>query len=905
MRPSRILLTVVLLITVLAAGIGPLHAQEQETVLQLAVPGYLEEAVKAAVEQFEADHPGVRVDLVTDGSSMMMISMGSGAGQGDIEDVLDEREDYASSADVLAVSSGDLSPEITRAHYFLDLMPLVNGDPDLNSADFYNAVWQAFQWEGGFWALPIAADPILLFYDKAAFDAAGLPYPDTWRTFEDVENAIRALTPLDADGKVAARGYMDMANATNLLLLSLLGQGVVDDSVTPGVPNFNSPELEHYLTLIKDMKADGLFDPPQTSGAVSTEIVPPPLQIGRSAFSFASPDAAEPLTPVLLPGGHAGLDTNGFAVSSGTQFPELAYELAKTLTAHSQLANSFAGATPARRSLAPQGENANEVWSGGAQSSDIAALLPVALDQAYPASETRFSEYLNQAIDYMLQNDVDASQALMAIEEKALARLQASAERGASTHITVQPPQPAVELAPGEIALRFGISSMMMPLPNQEQWDAFAADFAARDPEVGLVQLDADVPGALDDMVNEYDCFLASSSVAQTGDLGLLRSLDPLMAADPTYDPADMVNGVMQQLQRDDQTWGMPITIQPMALRFNSTLFEQAGAVDPVNGWSTEDFEYALEALKTMSGDSEPFVPRTFGNTHLLMLIAAYGGLPLDFRTNPVTINFTDPNTVAAIQRVLDLAKNGYIAYSKLASSGATMAISIGGENNTPLYTVALSDISGAGGGVTVMAISSSSAAGGDEDEGPVAQPQVDPLATFPQGSAYTAMSYDVGAAYISANTQATDACYRFISELSQHADLMTSMPARRSVINDPDVAAVQGQDTVAFYQTMDALLSQPNTVIFPNGFNFDPSAMGTTLLSFWLNRAFDRYVTEGVDLQTELAAAEQFTRDYQQCAAAIPPYDPTSDDFGSYYQQFTTCAVQVDPSTADTFQIG
>jgi hypothetical protein len=44
-----------------------------------------------------------------------------------------------------------------------------------------------------------------------------------------------------------------------------------------------------------------------------------------------------------------------------------------------------------------------------------------------------------------------------------------------------------------------------------------------------------------------------------------------------------------------------------------------------------------------------------------MMLIAAYGGLPIDYRTTPATLNFTDPATISAIQQVLDLAKNGYI----------------------------------------------------------------------------------------------------------------------------------------------------------------------------------------------------------------------------------------------------
>src|SRR5258708_40316927 len=48
--------------------------------------------------------------------------------------------------------------------------------------------------------------------------------------------------------------------------------------------------------------------------------------------------------------------------------------------------------------------------------------------------------------------------------------------------------------------------------------------------------------------------------------------------------------------------------------------------------------------------------------------MAAFGGLPHDFRTNPPMINYTDPKTLDAIKQALDLAKAGYIQYNELGS---------------------------------------------------------------------------------------------------------------------------------------------------------------------------------------------------------------------------------------------
>src|SRR6185369_7116430 len=91
---------------------------------------------------------------------------------------------------------------------------------------------------------------------------------------------------------------------------------------------------------------------------------------------------------------------------------------------------------------------------------------------------------------------------------------------------------------------------------------------------------------------------------------------------------------------------------------------------EPQNGWTVDEFSDALQRLKLDPSYPAPFLPNQGGGTHLLILMAAYGGLPLDYRTDPVTANFTDPTNVDAIRQVLDLAKNGYIKYEKLGSFG-------------------------------------------------------------------------------------------------------------------------------------------------------------------------------------------------------------------------------------------
>src|SRR5690606_16409023 len=109
-------------------------------------------------------------------------------------------------------------------------------------------------------------------------------------------------------------------------------------------------------------------------------------------------------------------------------------------------------------------------------------------------------------------------------------------------------------------------------------------------------------------------------------------------------------------------------------------------------------------------------------------------------------------------------------------------------------------------------------------------------LAPYPSGSQYTALSYDIGTAYVSASSQNPDACYRWLSELSRHPDVFSAMPARRSLINDPAVVATQDADLVALYNQLDAQLSHPNTINLQA--SFGGGASTNAFLRTWLDRA-------------------------------------------------------------------
>ena len=200
----------------LTMAIAPAHAQD-DIILVLSAPEFNEEVYRQVADEFEAQNPGVRVYLDTYAGLGTAISTG-----GDAENYLDDFEDLVRSADVVTIGNS-LLPEATRAGYLLDLAPLVNSDPTLNIPDFFPAMWNSFQWDGGVWGIPVSGQPITLYYDPVAFDEAGVPYPNENWTITDFDSAVRALAQYDDTGSVAVPGFLNLGGELSMLFASMLG----------------------------------------------------------------------------------------------------------------------------------------------------------------------------------------------------------------------------------------------------------------------------------------------------------------------------------------------------------------------------------------------------------------------------------------------------------------------------------------------------------------------------------------------------------------------------------------------------------------------------------------------------------------------------------------------------------
>jgi ABC-type glycerol-3-phosphate transport system substrate-binding protein len=839
-----LILTVILALGSLRYEVG--RAQTSITTLSVAVFPGLEPLVRPIVARYI--QANIRVEVRTlEKLPLRPSTFPQTSGQ----DYFKEMEVAASTADIIMVSSESLGIEATRASYVLDLKSLISADNQLNTADYQPQAWKAFQWDYGFWALPFGYDPVSFLYDRAAFSNAGLNPPTPSWTMDDLTKAARALAVKAKSGGIETPGLYVPDAFLSPIFAALSGGHFYNDTTDPIAPHFTSSKLDALIQTWLALEKEGVV----TRAASDPHSIP--LQVGTSSFGMRA-DGSNTSNPrrvlagAMLPGDKAGLTAIGFAVSSGTASPDQAYALAKFLIADQAITQVWPFSFAVKTSLQKPDSGDN---TGHPLSKEGRAFVAEAINKAIPAADVVFGNYLSVALQ--------GSAGLAGAQQQALEAMKTAAEKRRTIKLVI--PGPAEDAPAGKIALKFGLYDGGLSLLHVKQWGDLEKQFTQDDPQVGKVIFDHIAPTTADwgqrvrAMPENDDCFYSAYARFDDFKPGDLIPLDPLLHADPTFKRENMI--ALESLTVENKVWGLPIGIIMSGLRYDKTQFDNAGVALPTEGWTIYQFADALKQLKTQYPDQAPFIGVLNQAHYLRMLVAAYGYLPIDPRTHPPTINFTDPKTVDAIRQVLNLAKDGYVYYQK----SATFSYRIAPPKRTPAIT------------------SSGDRIAPNYSEGR--------LVSFPIGTDFVPLSYTATAVYISAKTAYPEACYRWLRTIAQHPELFDWLPADRSLVDNRHIAAQWSPELVTSYRQIYAQIRSPKAVLLQDNIDGDPVA------TLWLKRAFDRYILENADLESQLVQAEQFTKEFLACKQQSPAPLPPPGGFTA------DCALKVDPTIESVFK--
>jgi len=841
------------------------------------------------IPQFEAEHPDIQVEFVYSDN----VYFGSPVYQNEDGETTfyDDLMAYASSADVLYLSDASVSPYAINTGFFLDLTPLVSVDDTINEADFYPAAWDAFRWDGGMWALPYNMEVQVLVYDRAAFDAANSAYPDeTWQ-LQDYIAVAESMHTYNSEGEVE----LAPITALNPQLITYSAVGPLYDMTTiPAQPDFSNSELVRQMDIYAQYYDNYEFA--DIRGYSFNEIpmsISYPYQLSATTFST---DADKDWAISLLPGNIAGSRVEGFGISSGTAYPEAAYEFVSFMTENIDVFSYGASGKPARRylSLDDLDEETSFVQPPRFDP-EVQAILDEAYEVAISARELTFGEVFYIARSTINEDGEAVEQALELERENILDLLEESTEYQ-STQLTVAAPTLPSDLVEGEVALNFGMNMSRSSNDRQNLWDAAVEAFVAEHPTVGAIDMDYQIYGP-DGLDEEIDCWYDSygQQFAQLDEApeGIL-AISPLLSADPNYDPNSFLPGVLESVQVANTIYGYPMTVQPLTMWVNREKFNQAGIPIPIDGWTVNDFTNALVALSENHDDPDTPIVRnnTFNAIWFSMLVASYGGLPIDNTTEPTTFNLTDPATITAIEQLKGFIDDGWIQYDGLSGNNSVF---YGGD---PSQDTIVIDVFGNSN--FVFANSE-----GFGDDYPLQ------IVTFPDG-VYMPVAYSLGSAYINSDSVNVQECYDWISTIAEQPELFVGMPSRPALFSDPDLIAQQGDELVALYQSLEQDLTAPNHLTFPS--IYSPVASNT--IGAWLEpnffyMALDNAILEDADLEAELNQAQENIQLYRECSGNIEQlsqqelsdlWEQDQSEGQAYMRQFVDCAVTLAPELRDQY---
>lgn len=173
------------LLAVLCVGC---QSTKEQPVVSFAFAGDSAElaAYQTLITAFEQQHPDITIQIRHSPSrqdfQQKLVTMFDGGQSPDVI-LLNYRRFPRFAAD------GDLRP----------IEPFVN-DLELNRNDFYPIALEAFTWQSELWCVPQNISSLVVYYNQDLFDAAGVDYPATDWTWDDLLQAAQRLTKQEVVG---------------------------------------------------------------------------------------------------------------------------------------------------------------------------------------------------------------------------------------------------------------------------------------------------------------------------------------------------------------------------------------------------------------------------------------------------------------------------------------------------------------------------------------------------------------------------------------------------------------------------------------------------------------------------------------------------------------------------------
>jgi multiple sugar transport system substrate-binding protein len=564
--------------------------------------------------------------------------------------------------------------------------------------------------------------------------------------------------------------------------------------------------------------------------------------------------------PVSKPDDHTTPATvDGFSISAGTQKADLAWKWISFLIQQQQGQRGpfnalSTGTVPALPSVAAAGGYWDNLDEG------VAAALQYAIEHAY------VDNYNGVGYDTFSSAVVDVMDNGTAIET-ALADAQTAVEAEIETEVAAAP-TPVANLVvseqeqkavnAGAVIVDFGLGEGEGRF-GQQALSTLIDQFEAAHPDIIVeIHTPEGFRGQLDlaDLAAEYDCFQASPNLNDDS-VAAIVNVEPFLAADSSTRKEDFYSSVLEQFTYQGQLWGLPSSVTVNVMNYNKDLFDAAHLAYPSVDWTTSDFLEVAVALTKGEGESEQYgyAPSSSGTNDLISIMDRLGADMLDESVDPPRLVFDSSGVVDALRWYASLATQYKVepVFENTEGFGGSER-----QRQTLINEgrVAMWMASGGGG---FRGFGGLGGSGGQAD----LNLGVVPLPTGPnsaQGSGFQS----VNGYFISAQTEARQACWTWITFLTEQPSVATGLPARQSVAESADYRQRVGDEEADAYL---ASVSSGSRASFYQRVSDEGNWLG--FASFWLSDAYDRVVNGEMTVEESLAAAQESVDAYRDCVIA------------------------------------
>jgi len=848
-------------------------AGEERTTLSFAVYDWERTVYGNLVELFEATHPDVRVRLVSFEEIWELDPTGSGHWPDDAWQRLTRAADVINMpADHQAVQQG-----LVR-----DLAPFIEAERAFQPEDFYPNALEAYRWEGGAWSLPTSVGFELIFYDKDAFDEVGMSYPEPGWTWDDLLGKARALTRRDGE-RVIRWGFVQ-PRSNHLPFIEGRVGALIDTATEPPTPHFDRSEVVEAVRWYADLYLVEQVTPyfEATDEPVASE-GQQLIERGQAAMwrDFSTSWQRRQLGgnvgvapfPVDAPDSHSTPLASGWglSMSAGTAHPNAAWRWMDFLSRQAIVDQEpFNQLLPARRSAA----EASGFWDKA--DAELARVLRYSVDHSYAAHWTTGYEAFSEALETILSGEKSVEDALG--EAQAKAKLQESTLTGEVEATSV--PTPFIVATPEGSASKVTTTITFITIPNVlglQPYRDLARQFQETHPDIVVEVSEFNFMDGAFDMKNvakAADCFQWMHDFYGPENRASILNLNPFLDADPSFTTDDFYPPVLEQFTWQGQLWGLPAEVWPYVIEYNKDLFDAADVDYPILDWTTDDLLELAVALTQGEGRDKQygFVTGVPEDAVLRLIVERLGARLVNDRVDPPAVSFNDPTTIEAVRWYVGLSTEWGVRPVFDTEEGSAAAFmeqeALINDGRVAMWTV--------GAQMTTLF--------GHYREG-VENVGVVPLPAGPDGS--SAGSYLEGSGYfISAHTQARDACWKWITFLTGQQALAQGLPARRSVAESAAYRQRVGDEWAAAFRASLSSSERP--------FASQSSAEAWLSFSFsWLAQAYEQALTGKASVEEALNAAQKMADDYRACIVIRQAF---SDE-----NEWRVCMRQVDPILTDS----